>query len=73
MKKEDKSRGLYSKYIIRKADGSPVDPKACYLVLRLDTDEDARAAALLYAAHVEKWNNLLAKDLKKKVELFGGT
>ncbi len=41
-------RGLYGKYIIQKADGSPVDPKAVYFTLRLDTDQHARAAIRAY-------------------------
>jgi hypothetical protein len=45
----DDKRGFYKKYIISKADGSPVDPKAVYMVLRLDTDKAARAAAIEYA------------------------
>ena len=36
------------KYIISKANGQPVDPKAEYLVLRLDTDTHARTAALAW-------------------------
>lgn len=41
--------GLYGKYRISKADGSPVDPNADYFVLRLDTDPVARRAALEYS------------------------
>jgi len=41
--------GLYGKYIIQKADGSPMDPHADYFVLRLDTDPVARRAALEYS------------------------
>jgi hypothetical protein len=40
---------MKNKYIVSKADGSPVDPKAQYLVLRLDTDPHAVVAALAYA------------------------
>lgn len=42
-------RGVYGKYVLSKADGSEVDPQACYFVLRLDTDPAARAAARVYA------------------------
>jgi hypothetical protein len=73
VREQDKTRGLYGKYIVSKADGSPVAPKAYYLVLRLDADEDARAAALMYAAHVRKWNPKLAEGIEKKVAEFGGT
>lgn len=41
--------GLYGKYCISKADGSPVDPNADYFVLRLDTDPVARRAAREYS------------------------
>jgi hypothetical protein len=43
------------KYIIRKADGTPVDPRARYFVLRVDDDPAradylaARAALVTYA------------------------
>ena len=39
----DKSHktGLYGKYQIKKADGSPVDPDANYFILRIDNDPDA--------------------------------
>ena len=43
-------QGIYGKYKLEKADGSPVDPDACYFVLRLDTDEAARAAMRVYAS-----------------------
>jgi hypothetical protein len=52
-KKQDhqgnKQCGVYGKYLVSKADGSPVDPQACYFVLRLDTDKAARCAMQLYA------------------------
>lgn len=41
--------GLFGKYKIEKSDGSPIDPKAQYFVLRLDTDKAARAAMVTYA------------------------
>jgi hypothetical protein len=41
--------GWYSKYKIEHVDGSPIDPGAIYFVLRLDTDQFARKAALAYA------------------------
>ena len=41
--------GLYGKYHLSKADGSPVDPGADYFVLRLDSDPVARRAALQYS------------------------
>ena len=60
-------KGLYGKYKIEKADGSPVDPEADYLVLRLDSDKHARIAALAYAESVMSENTLLASDLLWRV------
>lgn len=56
--------GLRAKYIIGKADGSPVDPKAQYFVLRLDTDPAARIAALVYANCIAVTNPSFADDLR---------
>ncbi len=55
------SRGLYNKYIVTKADGSPIDPEAQYFVLRIDNDFDAFMAVLRWAD--EKGNNKLFEDL----------
>jgi hypothetical protein len=54
-------RGVYGKYILGKADGSSVDPDACYFVLRLDTDKAARAAMRVYAKACGNTN--LADDI----------
>jgi hypothetical protein len=59
-------RGFYRKYTITKADGSPVDPNAQYLVLRLDTDRAACLAALTYADETD--NPVLAQDLREVAE-----
>jgi hypothetical protein len=48
-KKQEK--GVFMKYKLEKADGSPVDSDACYFILRLDKDKAARIAARTYAAH----------------------
>lgn len=34
----ENTEGFHQKYVIAKADGSPVDPNAVYLVLRIDPD-----------------------------------
>jgi hypothetical protein len=52
------------KYVIQKADGSPADPNARYLVLRLDTDLFAREAAQTYADAVEEANPHLADAVR---------
>jgi hypothetical protein len=61
-------KGLYTKYIIQKADGSPVDPDARYFILRLDDGEyvhACRAAAAVFARHVRHHNPDLADDLAR--------
>lgn len=52
------------KYVIRKADGSPADPEARYLVLRLDTDPLARQAAETYAEAVAATDPRLAEAVR---------
>ena len=52
------------KYVIQKADGSPADPDARYLVLRLDTDPFARQAAEAYANAVADSDPRLAEAVR---------
>jgi hypothetical protein len=61
-------KGLYNKYQVTKTDGSPVDPEAEYFVLRLDTDEAARAALACYAEHIYEKNPALADEIWQKLE-----
>ena len=56
-------QGLYQKYEIKKTDGSPVDPKAEYFVLRLDTDKHAISAVAAYARSVHEDNPQFADEL----------
>lgn len=63
-------KGWYTKYLIRKTDGSPVDPEAVYFLLRLDTDPHARVAALAYANSIEGEDPLLAKEIKEKLKEY---
>ena len=58
-------RGIYGKYKIEKADGSPVDPKAIYFTLRLDTDKHARAAVRAYIESCRDEQPKLAQDLER--------
>ena len=51
------------KYVVEKADGTPVDPEAQSFVLRLDTDPNARVAARAYARSVVRENNQFAQEL----------
>lgn len=60
----DHKRGVYGKYHITKADGTPVDPDAQYFVLRLDTDIHARRAIMAYAESVEMENGELSSELR---------
>lgn len=57
-------KGLYGKYRIEKNDGSPVDPKAVYFTLRLDTDPHAREAIRAYIESCRAEQPELAKDLQ---------
>jgi len=60
--------GWKRKYRIEKADGSPVDPKAIYFVLRLDEDPCARAAIRTYAESVrDAGNHVLSSELRNLV------
>lgn len=54
-------QGLFKKYIISKADKSPVDPNADYFVLRLDKDPAAVKAVLEYARNCD--NSMLAQEI----------
>ena len=67
------SPGLYGKYKIAKSDGTPTALDADYFVLRLDTDEIAREAVLVYAQNVEAKNSELADDLRRRCGLYGTT
>ena len=60
---ESVKKGFYGKYIIKKADGSPIDAHACYFILRLDTDQAARSAMREYARHCDSED--LAVDITR--------
>lgn len=62
--------GLHQRYQIAKADGTPVDPRGFYFVLRLDGLGDdpihtaaCRAAARVYAEQIREHIPQLADDL----------
>jgi len=59
------TKGLYGKYKIEKTDGTPIDPKAQYFVLRLDTDPYARRAIRKYAVYMDEVNPQLGRELKR--------
>ncbi|MEH2070023.1 MAG: hypothetical protein V7K47_17990 [Nostoc sp.] len=55
---------LFGKYIIQKADGTPVDPNAQYFVLRPDTDKAARVAIRAYIQELsDSGDTALKQDL----------
>lgn len=65
--------GLHLRYIVRKANGEPVDPRAEYFVLRTDkfaSDQRhaaaCRKAVLTYAAEIEPFIPQLAAELRAK-------
>jgi len=58
-------KGLYGKYRIEKGDGTPVDPRAIYFTLRLDTDRFARVAVRAYVAACRDEQPELARDLER--------
>lgn len=62
----DQERGVYGKYIIKKADGSRIGYEDCFFVLKLNDDEAARKAMLVYAQ--ECGNEKLADDIRRCVE-----
>jgi|AntRauTorckE6833_2_1112554.scaffolds.fasta_scaffold05261_10 hypothetical protein len=63
-----KQGGLQAnKYIIKKTNGSSVDPEAFYFVLRIDTDIHAQAAAMEYAKSVRYQDPELAIGLMDTV------
>ena len=66
--------GLHRKYVVSKADGSPVDEDAVYFVLRVDsggqTDhvEASRAAMKEYALKIRYFLPKLAADILKELD-----
>lgn len=60
-------KGLYKKYNVTKADGSEIEPKARYFVLRYDTDPAARQALMVYAELVGKENPVLMQELAQSI------
>lgn len=57
--------GLYGRYVIAKSDGTPIDPRARYFVLRLDEygDDQEHVAACRAAAH--EWCDKSPPHLKQ--------
>lgn len=55
---------LFNKYVIKKSNGTPVDPTAEYFVLRIDSDPHARAALRAYAESVKENDEKFSNELK---------
>ena len=64
---KDTERGFYIKYDVKKKEGE-TDPEAVYLVLRLDTDGDARSAADYYATLIKKSYPQYSDDLVQLIQ-----
>lgn len=60
---DHKQGGVVMKYLMFRADGTLLNEDACYFVLRLDKDPNARTAAKAYAKSVRKENEELADDI----------
>jgi len=61
-------QGLYGKYVVRKANGEPLDANAVYFTLRIDTDAHARRAVRVYIESCRGENPELADDLERMLE-----
>jgi hypothetical protein len=62
---------LHDKYEVTKRDGTPTDPDAVYFVLRIDNDEDALLAAMMWA--MRKNMPGLYEDLRKHSKVNNDT
>jgi hypothetical protein len=64
--------GLFGKFIIKKANGSPIDPQAKYIVLRYDADSKdfgpSQGAIRRYAELIKISNPTFAEDLIKELD-----
>ena len=67
---EENPKGLHQKYIVSKANGKPVDPRAEYFVMRLDEHgsdpkhiQACRKAVLKYAFEIREHLPQLSNDL----------
>lgn len=64
-------KGLYGKYVIQKADGSPVDPGAIYFTMRIDTDPFSAKAIRAYIEACREEQPELARDLEALLKELG--
>lgn len=80
--KEENPDGLHGRYVISKADGSPVDPDAVYFVLRLDSGGSdhkhvaaCRAALEAYGDKLDELEHLpeLKSDVYQLIDFAADT
>lgn len=65
-------QGLFGKFILKKADGSPIHPDAKYIVLRYDASNNkdgaaSRKAIIVYARAISKSDPEFAADLLEEM------
>ncbi|MDA3880525.1 MAG: hypothetical protein PF436_09065 [Prolixibacteraceae bacterium] len=70
--KEENPNGLHNKYVISRTDGTPIDDRNEYFLLKLEGVGDpvhieaSRKVALKYADEIEFHNPQLSKDLRER-------
>jgi hypothetical protein len=72
---ENKDKGIIQKYIISRTDGTPIDPKNAYFILKIEGNGDpehinaSRIAVCAYADAIKNHLPELSKELIEKYEL----
>jgi hypothetical protein len=72
--KEENPNGLHNKYVINRADGTPINPNNVYFILKLEGEGDSihmeacRKAILKYAYEIENYLPELSKDILLRYE-----
>lgn len=73
-KEVGESRGLFNKFEVKHADGSPVDLNAKYVVVRYDANSEdgknGRLALRVYAVGMSHTNKKFSDDLWKEVDTY---
>lgn len=77
---EENPHGLHRRYVVTKADGSPCDPNAIYLVLRLDSggkDQEhiaaCRVSARKYADEAPGRLSKMTHELRRLLDRLEGS
>jgi len=69
----EKMKGLYQKYVVSKKSGKPIDPKAQFIVLRVDGGQyvqACRAGVAAFGEAVREKNPALADDIQNLLFLI---